>query len=116
MKAMITWVLMGCIAGCATMSTINGSPAELQQRIAARELVRPGDHVRITTTDGNRHDLDVTSVSAYSIDGKRVSILVKDVFAIEKREPSIGGRVAVITVAALAALAIVGLEVSRGAP
>jgi len=109
MKSMIAWVLMLTLTGCATMSPIAGSPTELQQRVAAGELLRPGDQVRITTADGNRHEFRVTSVSGYSIDGKQESILVKDIFAVEKREASIGGTVVLVMVTALAATALVAV-------
>jgi hypothetical protein len=107
MKTMIAWVLMLSLVGCATMSPITGSPSELQQRIAARELLKPGDHVRITTTDGKNHDFDVTSVSAYSIDGSKESVLVKDVFAVEKREPRVGVTIGLVTLAVLAVVGVV---------
>ncbi|MGA2778879.1 MAG: hypothetical protein ABSF94_15090 [Steroidobacteraceae bacterium] len=110
MRAVIAWVMMICVAGCATMQTVTGSSLELQERIAAGELLQPGDHVRITTSDGSKHDLDVVSVTAYSINGKKDSVPVKDVFSVEKREGSIAGTVAVITVATIGALALIGLE------
>ena len=47
MRAMIAWVMMICVAGCATMQTVTGSSLELQERIAAGELLQPGDHVTL---------------------------------------------------------------------
>jgi len=110
MKTMIAWVLMLSLVGCATMSPVAGSPTELQQRITARELLKPGDHVRIVTSDGRNHEFDVTSVSAYSVDGNKESILVKDVFAVEKREPRVGVTLGIVTLAVLAVVAVVEVE------
>jgi hypothetical protein len=110
MKTMIAWVLMLSLVGCATMSPVTGSPTELQQRIAARELLQPGDHVRIITSDGKNHDFTVTSVSAYSVDGSKESILVKDVFAVEKREPRVGVTIGLVILAVLAVVGVVEAE------
>lgn len=110
MKTMIAWVLMLSLVGCATMNPVTGSPTELQQRIAARELLNPGDHVRIITTDGKNHDFTVTSVSAYSVDGNKESILVKDVFAVEKREPRVGVTIGLVVLAVLAVVGVVEAE------
>jgi Mg/Co/Ni transporter MgtE len=49
-------------------------------------------------------------VSAYSVDGSKESILVKDVFAVEKREPRVGVTIGLVVLAVLAVVGVVEAE------
>jgi hypothetical protein len=49
--------------GCATMEPSELPPDELRRQLASGEVVSQGQHVAITTADGQRQELQVTDVS-----------------------------------------------------
>jgi hypothetical protein len=61
------------ISGCTALRPIDGSPAELQQRIAAGDLLKTGDRILITTSDAKTHRLTVSSIDAELIQGRSES-------------------------------------------
>ena len=97
---LIAWItiIVFTIIGCTTLRPIELSQSDIQQRISTGDILRPGDKVKITTTQGEQHELKVVSVSDGIIKGKDIEIPVKDVFSIEKRKTSIGKTLAYVGV------------------
>ena len=90
MERFTVFLLITCLAGCATQRPITGNPSDLQQRIASGELLKRGDHVEIVTNDGRAYEFNVASVSTSSIDGKHESVPIEQVASMQKREFSVG--------------------------
>jgi hypothetical protein len=84
------------IAGCTTLRPIEGSPAELRQRINSGELLKTGDRVLVVTTDQKSHRFTVKSAGADRIDGASESIPVEQISALEKRQFSRGKTIALV--------------------
>jgi hypothetical protein len=72
------------IAGCTSMQPIDGSPAELQQRIAAGELLEPGDRVWIETADGKAREFTVGRIDTTHLVGVGESVPIDQVRYLEK--------------------------------
>jgi hypothetical protein len=90
-------LIAGCSgAGCTTLRPIEGSPADLRERINSGELLKPGDRVLVVTTDQKTHRFTVKSVGADRIDGPSESIPVEQISAVEKREFSRGKSIALV--------------------
>ncbi len=106
MKRCTVLGLIICLVGCTTLQPVTGNPAALQQRIASGELLKRGDRIDILTKDGRRHDFNVTSVSASTIDGKHESIPIDQVAFIQKRKLSVG-KTALFTVVVAATVVVV---------
>lgn len=83
-------------AGCTTLRPIEGTAAELQQRINSGELLKPGDRVLITTSDEKAHRFAVTAMSAGNIEGKNGSVPVDQVVGLQKRQFSRGKTIALV--------------------
>lgn len=76
-------------AGCTSLQPIAGTPPELQQRIAVRALLEPGDRVLIVTTDGTKHEFTVTAAGPNGIEGKNESVAVDQIASVQKRRFSV---------------------------
>ena len=82
-------VLLICF-GCSSLKPVKAPPEQLHERISAGEIVRPGDDVRIITTDGKYHEFHVTAVTADTISGKKTwgkktAVQIADVVTVEVR-------------------------------
>jgi hypothetical protein len=86
MKVLSFFAAVSLIAGCTSLRPIDGSPAELRQRIAAGELLKTGDRILITTSDAKTHRLTVSSIDAELIQGRSESFPVAQVTAVKKRQ------------------------------
>jgi hypothetical protein len=84
------------IAGCTSMQPIEGSPADLRQRIYSSELLKTGDRVRVVTTDQKSHRFTVKSVGADRVDAPSESIPIEQISAVEKRQFSRGKTIALV--------------------
>jgi hypothetical protein len=80
--ALLTAVLL--IPGCTSMQPIDGSPTELQQRIATGELLEAGDRVWIETADGKAHELTISFIDATHLVGTVESVPIDQVRYLEK--------------------------------
>jgi len=72
------------IGGCTSMQPIDGSPTELQQRIAAGELLQAGDRVWIETADGKAHEFTIRRIDATRLAGADESVPIDQVRYLEK--------------------------------
>jgi hypothetical protein len=86
---------ISCV-GCTTFRPIDGGSADLRVRINSGELLKPGDRVRIVTSDQKTHRFTVKSVGADSIGGVSESIPVEQILALEKRQFSPGKTIALV--------------------
>jgi hypothetical protein len=72
------------IAGCTVMQPIDGSPMELQQRIAAGELLEAGDRVWIETADAKAHEFTIRRIDATRLVGAGESVPIDQIKYLEK--------------------------------
>jgi hypothetical protein len=72
--------------GCTTLRPIEGSPAELRQRINSADLLKPGDRVRIVASDGSAHRFAIKSIEAGVIRGRSESVPVEQVVTLQRRQ------------------------------
>jgi hypothetical protein len=84
MKVPTVLIAVSLIAGCTSMQPIDGSPTELQQRIAAGELLEPGDRVWIETADGKAHEFVISRIDARRLEGAAESVPIDQVRYLEK--------------------------------
>jgi hypothetical protein len=56
--------------GCSTVQTSDMPPGELQDQIATGQLVKPGDHVTVSTSQGITYELVISRVTEKSIEGQ----------------------------------------------
>lgn len=116
MKSILIIVIALATSGCTTLKPVEMSPEELQQRIAAGEIIEVGERVKVVAKDGKVYEFKVTEVTADQISGKDVEISVADIIAIETREFSggkttalvAGGTFVYVLLAAVAAAATFG--------
>jgi hypothetical protein len=110
----IFFALVAC--GCTTLKPVEMSPEELQQKIAAGEIIKVGDRVKVVTSDGVVHKFGVTEISTDRVSGKDVDLPIADIIAVETREFSggkttalvAGGTLIYVLLAAVAATATLG--------
>ena len=86
MRWLTACLLIIAVSGCTTMRPIDGSPTDLQHFINSGELLKPGDHVRIVTTDEKTHWFAIIKVEAGVIVGSNESVPVDQVMCVEKRQ------------------------------
>jgi hypothetical protein len=74
-------------SGCTTFRPVVGTTEELQRRVLDDEALAAGDRVRLTTSDGEVHEMRIESVilDSATISGGDDTVLIKDVIAIEQR-------------------------------
>jgi hypothetical protein len=96
MKILSLLTAASLIAGCTSMQPIDGSPADLHQRINSGELLKTGDRVRVVTTDQMTHRFTVKSVGADRIEGPSESIPVEQISGLEIRQFSRGKTIALV--------------------
>ncbi|HTB87011.1 MAG TPA: hypothetical protein VK743_03635 [Steroidobacteraceae bacterium] len=85
MQCFTVWVLIIVLGGWTTLRPMNADQPDLSLDIASGKILKVGDHVVIGTRDCQIFELEVTSFSATSIDGKGRSIPIDQVVSLEKR-------------------------------
>ena len=90
MKTLFIIVVAASTFGCSTISPVEMTPEQVQEKISEGEVIRVGDTVRIATTDGEIHKFKVTAVTAQQIVGDDINIAIDDIVAVETREFSAG--------------------------
>jgi hypothetical protein len=75
------------ISGCTTFRPVAGTQEEVQRTILDGEALAAGDRVRLTTADGQVHEIRVESVTPDSgmISGGGGAVPIRDVVALEQR-------------------------------
>jgi hypothetical protein len=75
------------ISGCTTFRPVVGTEEELQGRLLGGELLAAGDRVRLTTADGQVHEIRVESVTldTGTISGGDDAVAISNVVALEQR-------------------------------
>lgn len=116
-KQLTVWVMIICMMGCTTLSFIDGTPRELQQRIAAGALLEPGERAVIDTSDGATHDLVIRSIRGGIIHGDHEAFPIEAIVSIQKRELSVGKTVGLVGGIALGAfMTWLAIDVCRAGP
>jgi len=90
-----TLVLLLCAAiasACTTLRPVQLSTDNAQQQITSGELLKPGDKVRLITTDGKTHEFAITAIDVAegTVKGPADSVRVADIVTVERREPALG--------------------------
>ena len=69
-----------------------------QQQIASGQPLRPGDKVKLVTTDGKVHEFASTANDAVegTAKGPADSVRVDDIVTVEKREPALGKTIGLV--------------------
>ncbi len=101
-------------SGCTSMRAVEMSPEQLQQKVAAGEVIEVGDSVQIATTDGKTHKFKVSAVTADLVSGKDIEIPVGDILAVKTREFS-GGKTTALTAGGAGLIYIIGGAIAAGA-
>ena len=73
MRRAALWGLLLCAgiaSSCTSVTYTDLSIQQLHEKIAAGEIVRPGETATIATADGEQYELTVSAVSADSVVGK----------------------------------------------
>lgn len=87
--ALLMPITLVCVA-CTTLRPADAPREEIQRQILSASLLKPGDRVRVTTTDGTRHELRVAYVDErmglVGSDGQTVR--VQEIDTVDKREIS----------------------------
>lgn len=96
MRSLILLSTLMLNAGCTTLHPIEGTPMDLQERIASNELLKIGDRVSIVTTDGKTHRFTVTGFDAGIVNGKSESVSIDQVRHVAKRTLSRGKTIALV--------------------
>jgi hypothetical protein len=86
MRCCIALIAIVSLAGCTTLRPIEGTPAELQQRLNSGDLLKSGDRVSIVTADYKTHVFKVTAAGTGIIEGRRQSVPVDQVVSVQKRQ------------------------------
>ena len=116
-RPLLLTVLLIC-TGCTTLRPIDGSPADLRQRLSAGELLKPGDRVLVITTDQKEHRFTVKSIGADVIEAPSESIPIEKIYFLQKRQFSRGKTIALVgglVGGAALALLVYGLAEYAGA-
>jgi hypothetical protein len=86
MKRFSLIVIIIICTGCTTLQPIEGSPAELRQRINSGDLLKPGDRVVIVASDGKSHRFAIKQVDAGLIQGRTESVPIEQVVTLQRRQ------------------------------
>lgn len=97
----LLYSLLVTLVACTTFEQVGSPGAQLHADIRAGKLINAGDEVRITTADGQVYSLEVTAITPAAIEGKRQSIPIDTVTAVEVRQLS-PERAVAVSVASLA--------------
>jgi len=74
-------------SGCTTFRPVVGTQEETQRRLLSGEVLAAGDRVRLTTADGEVHEIRVDSVALDSgtIMGDGDAVPIRNVVSLEQR-------------------------------
>jgi hypothetical protein len=86
MKRFSLIVVLIICSGCTTLRPIEGSPAELRQRITSGDLLKPGDRVVIVASDGKAHRFAIKSIDSGLIQGRSESVPIEQVMTLRQRQ------------------------------
>jgi hypothetical protein len=115
MRCSIALIAVISFAGCTTLRPIEGTPAELQQRLNSGDLLKSGDRVSIVTADYKTHVFMVTAVSTGFIEGRRQSVPVDQVVSLQKRQFS-PAKTWILAGACVLAIGSIAYAASQAAP
>ena len=115
MKCAIALIAVISFAGCTTLRPIEGTPAELQQRLNSGNLLKSGDRVSIVTADYKTQVFKVTAVSASSIEGRTQKVPVDQVVSVQKRQFS-PAKTLVLAGACVLVIGSIAYAISQAAP
>ena len=75
------------LSACTTFRPVIGTQEEVQRRILDGELFAAGDRARLTTADGQVHEMRVESVTLDNgtISGGGDAVQIRDVVAVQQR-------------------------------
>jgi hypothetical protein len=78
--------------GCTTLRPTEASPDEIQRLILSEGLLKPGDKVRLVTTDETVHEFRVTEVNLEQglVSGKDDSVPIAEIVGVGTREIAVG--------------------------
>jgi hypothetical protein len=76
------------LTGCTTLQPVPSVPNDLSGHFNDGGVLKPGDHIIITTVTGATHALRVTSVHDGVIVGDHESIPFSEVASIVRKDPS----------------------------
>jgi len=87
MKNVILPCALVVIAGCTALQRVDAPREEVQRRIASEHLLKPGDKVRVVTSDGVAHELTVTNVDSARgvVAGADQTVSIADIASVEMR-------------------------------
>lgn len=113
MKLIAMIVVLLVAGGCTTMKPVEMSSDQLQRKISAGEMVKVGDFVKITTSDGKNHTFKVSAVTSDHVSGKGIEIPVESITAIQPGKFS-AGKMVLYVVLGLGLLYVIGTSGSGG--
>jgi hypothetical protein len=101
---LISFVTLVAVA-CTSLRPVEMPPAELQRLIREKDLIKPGDRVRLVTADGAAHELRVKQVDLDrdAVTGNDEVVPLADIITVQTRKIAVG------KTAALAAGLYVGI-------
>jgi hypothetical protein len=108
MKRFSVIVVIIICTGCTTLRPVEGSPAELRQRINSGALLKPGDRVVIVASDGRVHRFAIKSVDAGIIQGRSESVPIEQVMTLRQRQFS-RAKTAALVIGIGLACSVIGL-------
>ena len=86
MRRISLWSLLlgaAIVSSCTSVTYTDLSIQQLHEKIAAGEIVRPGETATIATLDGEQHEITVSAVRADSVIGKVAASRASDADAFE---------------------------------
>lgn len=85
-RASLWGLLLGAaiLSSCTSVTYTDLSIQQLHEKIAAGEIVRPGETATIATVDGEQHEIRVSAVSADSVIGKVAASQASDADGFEQ--------------------------------
>lgn len=95
LKALMAIAALGGVAGCTVIEPVSGDSPQLAARIAAGEVIHPGERVVLTTRDGWTHKLTVNAITDDRVVGDRESVETAQIVGVERRHFSTGRTVAI---------------------
>ena len=104
LKNIVAILTIVCLIGCSTTTQLTRPSATI-----ARTEVSPGDSVEIQTTDGQRHEFKVTSVTDDAINGENTSVKLANIEDMQVTRLSTGKTVGAIGGGALLTLIVLGV-------
>ncbi len=78
------------VSGCTSMKPVEMSPDQVQQKIAAGEVLGVGDKVKIATSDDQIHKFKVTEVTDQKVRGDGIEVPIDEIVAVETKKFSLG--------------------------